>query len=372
MLEKFTVENYKGFSKPITLDFSNTRDYKFNEICIKNGLLNKVIIYGPNSSGKSNLGFALFDIVGLLTDKNTYYKQTDQFTFLNADSGRTEAVFTYVFKKGNTRIEYCYKKSDPKTLTYEKLSVDGKVVFEYDFVNQIKTLENMQLINAENLNFDYFQNNFAVLRYVAYNTPQPDDSYIKFIMNYVSNMLWFRSVELNEYIGFTTGVENIDEWIADNGYAKDFQRFIKTQGNIDVDLDTYQDPAYNHKLLVENHKYNRFIFGTVASSGTKAMQLFYYWSKKFKEVSLLFMDEFDAYYHFDLAKNIIKILMSFDNMQAIVTTHNSYLADNGLLRPDCYFNIVDGELKSFADSTDRELREGHNLEKMLRNGEFNG
>ena len=41
-----------------------------------------------------------------------------------------------------------------------------------------------------------------------------------------------------------------------------------------------------------------------------------------------------------------------------------------LLRPDCYFQIKDGVLKSLADSTKRELREGHNLEKMLRQGKF--
>ena len=56
MLIKFTVENYKCFQHPITLDFTETHDYKFNRNCVKNGLLSKVIIYGANSSGKSNLG----------------------------------------------------------------------------------------------------------------------------------------------------------------------------------------------------------------------------------------------------------------------------------------------------------------------------
>ena len=86
MLVKFTVENYKNFANPITLDFTETHDYKFNNQCVKNGLLSKIIIYGANSSGKSNFGFALFDIVGLLTDKNTEQGQNDKATFINADS----------------------------------------------------------------------------------------------------------------------------------------------------------------------------------------------------------------------------------------------------------------------------------------------
>ena len=40
------------------------------------------------------------------------------------------------------------------------------------------------------------------------------------------------------------------------------------------------------------------------------------------------------------------------------------------MRPDCYLTRENGKLTSFADSISRELREGHNLEKMLRNGEF--
>ena len=86
MLIKFTVENYKNFKDPISLDFSATHDYKFNNNCIKNGLLSKVVIYGPNSSGKTNFGFALFDIVGVLTDKQTEALQRDENSFINADS----------------------------------------------------------------------------------------------------------------------------------------------------------------------------------------------------------------------------------------------------------------------------------------------
>jgi hypothetical protein len=124
------------------------------------------------------------------------------------------------------------------------------------------------------------------------------------------------------------------------------------------------------QLLIEKHKKVPLIFGETASSGTRALELFFYWSRRFKDVSFLFVDEFDAFYHFDLAKNVLKYVYELDNVQAVFTTHNSYLASNSILRPDCYFNLINGTLKSFADSTNRELREGHNLEKMLRNGEF--
>jgi hypothetical protein len=42
------------------------------------------------------------------------------------------------------------------------------------------------------------------------------------------------------------------------------------------------------------------------------------------------------------------------------------------MRPDCYFILTGEKLTSFANATNRELREGHNLEKLYMSGEFNG
>ena len=42
------------------------------------------------------------------------------------------------------------------------------------------------------------------------------------------------------------------------------------------------------------------------------------------------------------------------------------------MRPDCFFILNNTRLISIVNSTDRELREGHNLEKLYRSGEFDG
>ena len=372
MLVRFTVENYKSFKEPITLDFQDRHDYRYNNQCIRNGLLSKVVIYGANSSGKSNFGFALFDIVGLLTDKNTIPNQNDELTFINADSDSDVATFTYVFKKQNDYITYSYKKKKPKVITYEELYINDTKIFSYDFESKKFDLVNMGTIFADSLNFDYFENNFAILRYIANNTNQPESSYVKFIMNFVSHMLWFRSLQENGYIGLTTGGDSLNQWIADNNLVKDFQMFLRDLAGMELNLDVYQiqQPA-PIKLLVEKHKNKVLPFEQIASSGTRALELLFYWSKRFNEVSFLFMDEFDAFYHFDLAENVIKYIVNLDNVQTVFTTHNPKLASNEILRPDCYYTLQNGKLTSFADSTERELREGHNLEKMLRNGEFN-
>lgn len=59
-LARFKVNGYRSFSNPIVLDFTMVHDYKFNRECVNNGIITKMGIYGPNNSGKSNLGLALF------------------------------------------------------------------------------------------------------------------------------------------------------------------------------------------------------------------------------------------------------------------------------------------------------------------------
>ena len=157
MLIKFTAENTKNFKDPITLDFTETHDYKFNSGCVKNGLLSTIVIYGPNASGKSNFGLALFDIVGLLTDKQVDPNQRDELSFINADSDSDVAKFEYWFKNGEAVIHYAYHKATPTTLLYEEMHIDGVKVFSYDFKKKTPDFCHMELIDAKTLYLKYYR-----------------------------------------------------------------------------------------------------------------------------------------------------------------------------------------------------------------------
>ena len=43
---------------------------------------------------------------------------------------------------------------------------------------------------------------------------------------------------------------------------------------------------------------------------------------------------------------------------------------NDLLRPDCNFILANGRIKSLNACTDKELRFGHNIEKLFRGNAF--
>ena len=62
MLKKFMLKNYKNFKDEITIDFENIAGYQFNTDCLSDGIIGKMLIYGCNATGKTNLGRAILDI----------------------------------------------------------------------------------------------------------------------------------------------------------------------------------------------------------------------------------------------------------------------------------------------------------------------
>jgi AAA15 family ATPase/GTPase len=112
------------------------------------------------------------------------------------------------------------------------------------------------------------------------------------------------------------------------------------------------------------------LFADVASTGTKALRLFFYWSLvSFDRTSFLFIDEFDAFFHFQSAASIVSQLNK-SKFQVALTSHNTYLMQNEFTRPDCCFLMSKSAIKSLPDCTDREIRQAHNLEKMYVNDAF--
>ena len=90
------------------------------------------------------------------------------------------------------------------------------------------------------------------------------------------------------------------------------------------------------------------------------------------ESSLIYLDEFDAFYHYEMSENVVRYFKKkYPKCQIIMTSHNTNLMTNKIMRPDCLFILSrSGTLTALCNATERELREGHNLEKMYISGEF--
>lgn len=364
MLKRFEVEGFKNFEKKIIIDFSDVHDYKFNTECITNDILSKMIVYGKNSVGKTNLGLAIFDIVAHLTDRNVTPDLYDYY--LNANN-QESAKFRYVFQFQNDVINYKYSKDQKRSLIYEEISINDKLLFSYDYSTMKGEYEGLKALNPS-LILD-FENLESVLRYIINNTKLEDSHPLRKMIKYVSSMLWFRNLDENRYIGYKSNTKDFFDFIFERDTLKEFQAFLNESGiddelSVKVDTDGVKRLYLNSKVPIP--------FWKTASSGTKALYTFFYWYKTAKDVSMMFIDEFDAYYHYELSESIVKLLEKMTDTQIILTSHNTNLLSNRIMRPDCYFILTKDKLTSLVNATDRELREGHNLEKLYMSGEFNG
>lgn len=370
MLRKFRVSNFKCFEKDFILDLSETNGYTFNANCIKNGIVNCALIYGHNGMGKSNLGLAIFDIIEHLTDKKR--NESKYTNYLNAYSKSQTADFYYEFLINDKIVKYEYKKSDYKELTFESFSID-----DTEFVSFDRTDGNDQFIvrfkGTETLNTTINDSQLSALKYIKNNTVLKDNedsrTFLQFF-SFIESMLYFRSLEDRTYMGLDAGKRTeLTDDIIENGNIRDFEKFLN-EANIKCKLSVVE--GLDKKIIAFDFNGKKIPMYDILSTGTSALTLFYFWFQRIKaaKVSFLFIDEFDAFYHHDLSAMIVERLKE-TGVQFILTTHNTSIITNDLLRPDCYFLMNKKKIQSLSRSTEKELREAHNIEKMYKAGAFN-
>ncbi|MBE7634014.1 ATP-binding protein [Tenacibaculum finnmarkense genomovar ulcerans] len=368
MITKFSVSNFKGFSQEFTFDLQNTNGYNFNKTSIKNGIVNNALIYGHNGVGKSNLGLAIFDIVGHLTDKNI--NKNDYNFYLNADNDSDIAIFHYEFLFNNNTVVYEYEKKDSKTIVAERFFINNREFASID--KRISEFAEIKFQGTENLKKELTNNNLSLLKYIKNNSlldQNNDNSTLLEFYDFVDKMLLFRSLEDKKYIGLEVGAISVQQDIINRENVSNLELFLNKAG-IECNLNVIEE--FDNDILTFKFGNKNVPFAEIASQGTKSLAIFYFWLQRLREesvVSFLFIDEFDAFYHHELSEIIIEELKK-TGVQFILTTHNTSVMSNDLLRPDCYFLMYKDTIKSLAKSTRKELREAHNIEKMYKAGSF--
>jgi len=378
MLIKFEVENFRGFKDKLSFDLSNVKGYDFNRECVENGTIKKSIIYGKNGSGKSNLGIAITDLLNHLLDISNLQNPHFHSHYKHGDRADETTKFEYTFKFGNNIVKYSYEKDGVSTLLNEFLVINDKKIIEYIAGSTISIgLQGAQslidVVNQEGNPAKILQErNISVIKWIRNNSlliADTDNKVFDTFFKFVEKMLFFRSVEANAYIGKFPISLDIYLDIYEKGHLDQFQELIRAAG-IDVLLE-FQEQNGNMVLMAKFK--DKFIpFSEIASSGTKVLTLFYYWLQRLNddEVSFVFIDEFDANYHHELSAQIVNIIKSL-NAQVILTTHDTSLMTNDLMRPDCCFLLNENKsIKPLFALSDKELRLAHNIEKMYRAGAF--
>ena len=168
-----------------------------------------------------------------------------------------------------------------------------------------------------------------------------------------------------------TEIRHFYELLENENEIKRFEKFLNIMG-VECNIQLERLPN-NEKELYFKYNNRLLPFFTNASSGTLSLTYIYFHLALYDlNKTFIFLDEFDAFFHYEMAEKLVKFLqLEYKNTQIIFTSHNTNLLTNKLLRPDCLFILSrSGQLTALCDATQRELREGHNLEKMYISGEF--
>lgn len=376
MLKQFEVENFRGFEKKLVFDFKASR-YDFNREQETQGLVKNAIVYGVNGVGKSALGLAIFDIIHHLTDKVPFNPKR-LFPYRNLNSASEEVYFKYVFLLDGEEITYEYKKTTPVTLRWERLTVGDECLLDCTYYSKSTTLTYIKKGLIGNLNIGLMDDGLSLVKYIYKNTLENTVPAITNLVKYCERMLWYRCLSDGEdFAGHEVmSRRRLADMLKECGNLREFENFLSTFGlHYQLGFEEVDNQAVLYSYYKSGQKAQ---FEAVASTGTKALYLFYCWKvSAFKNVSLLFIDEFDAFLHYEASESLVKLLYS-SPMQTILTTHNTSLLSNNLSRPDCNFILTSkneknkGEfvIKNLPNLTEREIRKVHNLEKMYRAGVF--
>lgn len=371
MLKRLEVENFRGFRNRIAFDLTAGR-YDFRPEVVTGGLVKNAIVYGPNGIGKSALGLAVFDLIHHLTDKRPF-EPKQVIPYVNMGSGHPVANFRYVFAFDIGEVVYEYGKVDPVSLAWERLSVDGECLLEYDFQPGGVRFVKDGLVGP--LNVSLPDNRLSIVKYVFRNTPTNTVPAITRLVAFCEHMLWYRSLsDGNQFAGYHSAPMMLCEMLTRSSTPDRLSAFLSEFGqDYRLGIEKINGESVLFSYYANGQKAP---FETVASTGTKTLYLFYCWSvTAFSDVSFLFIDEFDAFLHYEASAALVGKLNGSHSFQTVLTTHNTSLLSSDLTRPDCSFLMSkDGDasvqVSCLCDLTDREIRKVHNLEKMYRAGAF--
>lgn len=383
MLKRFEVSNYKNFKDSLVVDFSKVGGYQFNPDCITNNHISKMLIYGRNATGKTNLGKAILDIRKILMGPSFLFDEQ----IINANSFLECASFSYVFQFEEDTVQYEYSKFSSNKLCHEKLLINGNLVYSCDFEKEEYYFDNLELIKAETINteryfkavmedheeYDHTEMSLPFLRWLINNTAMEQNSVLLKLADFVSQMAAMGTgfgIGVNSAFSRSRRIKDVFvETLEDPEALNDFESFLNVMG-VECKLKVQRLPDGKPELYFDHLKPLPFFEN--ASSGTTALVQIYRVISSKRKLALLYFDEFDAFYNYEMSENLLRYFKYYyKSCQVIMTSHNTNLMTNRYMRPDCLFILsTDGRLTPLNEATNRELREGHNLEKMYISGEF--
>lgn len=366
MLIRFWVRNYRRFGDRVELDFTDKKNYRFGKECVRGDLLEKVVIIGNNGAGKTSFGYALVDIVSTLTDLGNDVGQDDPDCFINGSDGTDRAVFHYEISHRGEVIAYEYAKTSPSRIVAESLSVGRGLVYRYDLEDPSASEFRLGVIGCDPVPDVRPDGSEALLRTIGRTVRLSGLSPARAVLDFARSAVYYMAMwKMDVHIGYMGEEDDVERYILDNGLLDELRGFLNDDCRVDIDV------GVTDRRMVVRTGVKEIPFFRAVSRGTAILCRLYCWNRRSSEKdALIFFDDFDDLFDHRTAEVVMTRIIRNSRAQCVFVTHNVGIISSDSLRPDCCFILQDGRLRSLASLTDKSIRRGHNLEKMLRDGEF--
>ncbi|TRX42170.1 AAA family ATPase [Flavobacterium restrictum] len=392
MLLEFTVGNFLSFKdkKTFSLEAGSISEHKDN--VVKEGkykVLRSAVIYGANSSGKSNFIKAL-DFMVTTVKNSSKLNSTDKLNakpfLLNTETENQPSFFEMLFTESNNRYRYGFEldndkihsewlyilnENSKKEELYFIRNIDGIGVA--DIFDEAKGLENKTRDNGFFISVsDQFNNKIGMLLMRSFKD------------------IWIRSgIDHKDSLAMTDVI-----YTSETNDKNDLLSFIKKLdfGFTKFEIENVDNISFRDRIVTKHKVYDingnvvnelDFKLSDQESSGTnKIFDLAGFIIYTLRFGLILIIDELDSKLHPILTQEIIKIFNNPEtnpnNAQLIFTTHDTNLLGANLFRRDqIWFTEKDDfeatdmySLLEFKDEDGNTIRKDRSFEKDYIRGRY--
>ena len=379
MLIEFKAKNFTSFKNEVTFSMVSSeklQELSNNRIEIEADfhLLKSASIFGANASGKSNLLNALGFIIAFLQrsmlDSQEGKRNFKNLTFSLDNSSKvspTEFEISFLLKKKIVTYNFALSQGD---VSSESLVIDDDLIFKRKF-NEIVDYSSDFFKTEEELNlkFSLTNSNSLFLTVLSVTNTKIAEDIIEYLtknINFLSgygNNAKFTKNAIKENKGYKSKVLDLLKVVDFNITDLDIKQHkfeIKPFGDSDTEIpkeivEEARDEAT--RLLSRHNIYDSegmivdsklFDVERFESSGTRVfLSLAGPIINVLEKGGVLVIDEADALLHPLVTKYLIELFNDIENThsQLIITSHNSNILDQELLRRDQIWFVEKDELE---------------------------
>lgn len=376
MLKKIVIKNINSI-KVCEIDFQKG-NYKFAENNVLEDLVNPIVIYGYNGSGKSAVMNAMQQFISLMimpvealtpfVVNNFLYEEY----ISNKDESLIKGSIGLVFEINSKKYEYFLETSRNNYISKEYLKADGELYFE--------NKNGKYIYKGKDYSFDNKRPSKLVpfLRVLA--SSEITDPTIQIVHTYIK---YFTHVN----VSFLTRGGFVTSSLFNNTNTYDL--LVSNSENVRKILQKYNTfPVYSiekdntllpngfiqsqYNLILEDNNFKKKLPYQMISTGMQNQSILLSLLLSMPKDSVLFIDEVDIALHPSTIKSFLDVIRE-KKMQVVLTLHNTYAMQ--FLRPDqIYFAKWSQGFSSYyrLSKIYPNIREVNNIEKMYLSTLFDG